>query len=173
MDKPGDVVRFVFETHDRAGEFASEDGGGDAMLPEATPRKGGAAGEFLEIFDDRGDDSELADLADAEIKNRFFNAVHGIIEAVINGIHQPEKAGGEAGVAADDLGNLSGEAVIGVQEVAERGFYAAQGRKAGAVFNTIHDSGVITGPYSRKIGKHVHPLIHRRDGPKSLKVKAQ
>ena len=156
MDQARDVIRFVFEAHDGTGEFASEDGGGDAMLPKAAPWEGSAAGKFLEIFDDRSDDGELADLANAEVEDGFLDGIDGVVEAVIDGIHQAEETGGEAGIAADDFGNLRGEAIIGMEEVAQGSFDAAERGKPRRVLDALDDSGAVAGFYGRNFGKQVH-----------------
>ena len=115
VDEASDVIRFVIHAHDRAGQFASEDRSGDAMLPKLAPAEFGTAGELLEIFNDRSDDSELANLAHAEVKDAFLDAVHRIVQAVIDRVHEAEESRREARVAANDFRNLGGEAVISVQ----------------------------------------------------------
>lgn len=106
VDEAGDVVSFIVEGVEGADDFAGEDGGADAMLPEAPPVEGGISGEFLEVLDDGGDHGELADLAYAEVEDGFLDTVDGGCEAVVDGIDEAQEAGCEAGVAPDDFGDL-------------------------------------------------------------------
>ena len=170
VDEAGDVIGFIVEAHGGTGEFAGEDGGGDAVLPEFAPLKGGAAGEFLEIFDDGRDDDELADLSHTEVKNGFLDAIYRGSQAVINRVYEAEETGGEARVATNDLGNLRGEAIVGAEEFAEGGFDAAEGREAGAILDPIDDSGVITRLNIGRGGEHVHRVIHRRRAEKLKEI---
>src|SRR5205085_4390239 len=119
MNEASDVIGFIDSQPGDVGYFASDDGGGDAMLPEAAPGKWCVAGEGLKIFDDWRDGGELANLAHAQIKNGFFDVVNGRGQAVVNGIHQPEEARGQARVAADDFRNLGGVTAFGVQQFAQ------------------------------------------------------
>ena len=111
---------------DAGGDFAGEDGGADAVLPEFAPGKITLPGEPLEILDDRRDHRELPDLPDAEIEHGFLNAVDRRVQAVIDGVDQPQQARGEAGVAPDDLGDVRGVALFNDQQPLERLVDAAQ-----------------------------------------------
>ena len=131
MHEARDVIRLIRRRLHRADDLAGEDGGADAMLPELAPREGTLTGEALEIFDDGRDHRELADLAHAQVENRLFDAVDRGGEAVIDGIDQAQEPGGQAGVAADDLGNLCRVALFGHEQTLQRLVDAAQRRQVG------------------------------------------
>jgi hypothetical protein len=156
VDKAGDVIGFVFVAVGWAGEFASENGSGDAVLPEFAPGEEGVAGEFVKIFNDGRDDSELADLADAKVKDGFFDAVDRRGEAVIDGVDESQEAGGQARVATDDFRNLGGETVVGVEEFFEGRFNAAQRGETRALFDFGNNRGLVTRFDLWQVGADVH-----------------
>ena len=77
------------------------------------------------------DHGQLADLADAQEENGFLDVVDRIGQAVIDRIDQVQQAGGQAGVAADDFGDLRGVSLVGAEKFLQGAFNAAQGRQAG------------------------------------------
>src|SRR5205085_5998442 len=97
------------------------------MLPEAAPGERRVAGKLLKIFNDWRDRGELANLANAEVKDGFLDVVHRGGQAVIDGVDQAQKARGQAWVAADDLGNLRGVTAFGIEEIAKRAVDGASG----------------------------------------------
>lgn len=139
VEEAGDVFEFVLGGLEGAGDLAGHDGGGDAMLPEATPGEGVMAGDFLEILDDGGGHGQLADLADAEVEDGFLDTGDGGREAVVDGVDEAEHAGGHAGVASDDLGDLGGEALFGVEQFAEDAVDTAEGWQEGTIADPLDD----------------------------------
>jgi hypothetical protein len=117
MHKAGDVIRVIRWRLHATDDFARHDGNADAMLPELAPRKRRVPGHTGEIFDDRRDHRQLADLPDAEIEHGFLDVIDGRAEPEIDRVDQAQQARGEAGIAADDLGNLMRVAAVAVEQV--------------------------------------------------------
>lgn len=124
VNEAGDVIRVIGRCLRGFHDLMGENGGADAMLPKFAPGKRALQGELLEILDDRRDHRELADLTDAEIEHGFLNTAHGGAQSVIDGIDETEEPRREAGIASDDLTNLSGVAVFG-QNQAQQGLIDA------------------------------------------------
>ena len=115
MDEAGNVIALAFGGLIRSTKFAGEEGGADAMTPELTPGEALVVGQFLKFLDDGSDHGELANLADAKEEDGFLDVFDGVGQAVIDGVDQVQQAGGQAGIAADDFGDLGGVALVGAE----------------------------------------------------------
>ena len=126
VDETGDVNGIVRLCAGVGRDFAGENGGADAVLPEFAPGKSALPREALKIFDDGRDHRELADLAHAQIKNGFLNAVDRRAQAVIDGIDQSQQPRSQTGIAADDFRDLCGVTLFRQQQSLQRLVDAAQ-----------------------------------------------
>ena len=129
MNEAGDVIGLIGGTGDVGGDFARHDGGADAVLPKFAPGEIALPGETLEILDHGRDHRELPDLPDPEVEDGFLDAVDGGVKTVVNGVDQPQKARGKAGVAPDDFGDLRGVPRFGDEQALERLVDAAERRQ--------------------------------------------
>ena len=102
----------------------------------------------------------MADLADAEVKDGFLDAINRRVKAVIDGVHEAEQARGEAWITANDFRNLSGEPMVGVEEFAQGGFDAAEGGETWAFLNFGDNGGAVAWGDLRQNGTNVHVIIN-------------
>ena len=113
VNEAGDVISLIGWGLDGGEHLAGHDGNPDAMLPELAPLEGGGAGELLEIFNHRRYHGQLSDLTHSQVKNGFLDAVHWGGHSEIDRVDEAEQPCGQAGVAADHLGDLRSVPLIG------------------------------------------------------------
>ena len=120
VNEAGDVIDFGIIALEQIGDLAGHQRGGDAVPPELAPRESVTLGQFLKILNDGRDHGELADLADAQVEDRLLNVSDRFGHAVIDGVDQAQQAGGQAGIAPDDFGDLGRVALVGAQQFPQR-----------------------------------------------------
>lgn len=139
MNQSGDVVGVIRGRLEHAGDLLGQDCGADAVFPEFTPGEPRSSGEHLEVVDDGGHHGEAPDLADADIEDGFLDAVDGGGKAVVNGVDEAQKAGGQTGVTPNDFCDLRRVALVCAKDFAQGNVDGTERRQSGTARNATFD----------------------------------
>jgi hypothetical protein len=85
--------------------------------------------QLFEILDDLRHHGQLADLADAKVKDDFVDVPGRFGIGVLDGVDQAQEAGGQAGIAAYDFRDLRVLALVCDQQFEQGGINRAQRRQ--------------------------------------------